>query len=511
MAPPTYKAPFSGAAFNIQMAVTAVHMISMAALVPGMWTYLKALGASVNYIGWGMAAFPFGAWASSWYLRDAPLGPISMITRPRLDENDKPGTKPTNGTVKRKPPKGKPWSRSMFALLLLCGIVGNCIYALGQTPEVVLGGRVIAGVGAAAIVLTHKYVEFSTGGDEVMLRSRMVLLGTIQAVGAVLGVTLAVLVATLPSIELADHEFSHQPLVALIVALFYTILLPMVWATYDQVAPRNDVINHIDQAKGEIDAPPSNYLGGQRLGLIVPAIVYDRGQAQPSGMPDVFSTAVVLVEYFMMNNMIIGVEVAHGPLCDDLYGWGSLDTSVTYTSFVVAGVIGIMLSLSLSDEVPCNRRLFGSFVVMFVTYGLMLQPHTPKEQYIAFLVLLGASFTVADLAITEIHVDKIGKEDDDRMTASIKHMVLGWLNSTACFTRVFSAIITGYIYSYYSEMALDRRPYAVYGCGFGVALLMVMMTIIFYKRFQLRILENQVVPPDKMPLQPQVINCVDDA
>ena len=45
------------------------------------------------------------------------------------------------------------------------------------------------------------------------------------------------------------------------------------------------------------------------------------------------------------------LQVAHGPLCTELFGWDALDISITYLSFVVAGVIGIMLSLCLSDEV----------------------------------------------------------------------------------------------------------------------------------------------------------------
>ena len=101
----------------------------------------------------------------------------------------------------------------------------------------------------------------------------------------------------------------------------------------------------------------------------------------------------------------------------------------------------------------------------------------------------------------------LSQEDDPRITASNKQMVMGWLNSTATFTRILGSIVTGYIYSYWSESNhASRRPYAVYGCGFGVVLLLVMMTIIFYKRFQFRSLENMVQPPDQH-LKPQVINC----
>lgn len=481
-------------------------MISMSALIPGMWNYLRAMGASVNYIGWGMAAFPFGAWAASRYLRDAPLGPIKMISRPESDSDN------TKGRVKRVV-KGKPWTRSTFALLMIAAIAGNIIYAVGPSPEVILLGRMLAGVGSSAALLTHKYIEFSTGGDEVMVRSRMVMLGTTQAAGAVAGVAIAVVVGMLPSVHIdaVNHEFSSQPIAAIFVAFLYLILLPGVWSTYDSIMPKKDAIDFVDQHKGEIDAPPSNYMAAQRFGVLVPAVVYDRGQARPTSLPDVFSTAVVLVVYFFTNNLMVGIEVAHGPICADLFQWQSADIAITYLAFLVAGIIGLMLSLSLSDEVPCNRRLFGALVLMFVSYGLMLQPHTPKEQYIAFLVVVGACYYVTDIAMTEIHVDKIGEEDDPRMTASHKHMVMGWLNSTASFTRIVGAIVTGYIYNYYTEPNhLTRRPYAVYGCAFGVCLLLVMMTIIFYKRFQFRSLENQIVPPDKMPLQPQVINCIDD-
>lgn len=469
--------------------------------MPGMWTYLKSMGATVNYIGWGFAAFPFGTWLASRYLRDSPLGQIKFITKVPDGDTEK------LGKVKRT--KTKPYGRSAYGLLMVIAITGNIVYAMGPSPEIALIGRVLAGIGASAIVLTQRYIEFSTGGDEVVVRSRMVMFGAVQAGGAVAGVVLAVIVGAIPPFAIVNHELSSQPVGALVVAALYLLLLPGVYVTYDAISPKKDVIDYVDQVKGEIDAPPTNYMPAQRLGVLIPAIVYDRGQARPSSLPDVFSTAVVLVQYFMLNNIVIGIEVAHGPLCDDLYGWGALDTSITYLAFMAAMLIGIMLSLSLSDEVPCNRRVFGSFVMMFVTFGLMLQPATPKEQYIGFLVLIAACYSITDLALTEIHVDKIGEEDDSRMTASNKQMVMSWLNSTASFTRMVSAIITGYIYSYWSESNhLSRRPYAVYGCGFGVTLLLVMMTVIFYKRFTLRQLENQVVPPSKM-LEPQVINCLE--
>merc|ERR1711998_615049 len=124
---------------------------------------------------------------------------------------------------------------------------------------------------------------------------------------------------------------------------------------------------------------------------------------------------------------------AHGPISVDTFQWSAMDISITYLSFLVAALIGVLLSLSLSDEVPCNRRLFGALVLMFVTYGLMLQASTPKEQYIAFLVIISACFAISDLAVTEIHIDKIGEDEDPRSTASQKHMIMSWLNTTASF------------------------------------------------------------------------------
>lgn len=149
--------------------------------------------------------------------------------------------------------------------------------------------------------------------------------------------------------------------------------------------------------------------------------------------------------------------------------------------------------------------------MIFVTYGVMLQPSTPKEQYIGFLVLVGCCYYICDLALVEIYIDKIGEEENARMTAASKLMFMNWINQTANFTRILGAIVAGYVYSYFSEPNhIARRPYAVYGCGFGVAVLLVMMCMIFYKRFQMRSTENQILAADKLPLQPQQINCLDD-
>merc|ERR1719231_1903527 len=109
----------------------------------------------------------------------------------------------------------------------MIAIVGNMVYAFGPSPEVVLVGRMLAGVGAGAMVLTHKYVEYSTGGDEMMVRPRMVMLGAAQAAGSVMGLILAIGVAALPPVTLVNHEITSQPLAALIVAALYVIMLPL--------------------------------------------------------------------------------------------------------------------------------------------------------------------------------------------------------------------------------------------------------------------------------------------
>jgi len=424
----------------------------------------------------------------------------------------------TNEVIRKTDDQGRgkmgkhsdPFTKNMYCFLILVGITGNVLYAVEKRPAMVILGRVLAGIGAGGAILTHKFVEYSTGGDEVMVRSRFVMLGAVQCVGAVLGVVLAVACAALKDVDvLGLKSASQQPLAAMAIAALYLILLPGIYSTYDSLLPPASVIALVDQTKGELDAPACNFLSAQRFGVLVPAVIQDRGQAQPSSLPDVFSTTVVIVVYFLMNNLLVGIEVAHGPFCVDLFKWGAFDISVTYLAFLVAGCVGLLLCVSLTDDVPCNRRLFGACVMMFVTYGLMLQPSTPKEQYIAFLVIIGCCYYIGDLSLTEIHVDKIGEDDDKRVTAATKLMIMGYLNTTATVTRILSAIITGYIYDYWSQKnEVSRRPYAVYGCGFGVALLLVTMCVIFYKRFQFRSLENQIITPDKMPLQPQVVNCI---
>merc|ERR1712100_214430 len=366
------RTPFSGTALHIQFAVTMVHMMSMTFVIPGMWTYLKSMGADVKLLGWGLAAFPLGAWLVQRVLATSPLGTIASIGLPSSD--GKPGQ------VHRDTPRTKAYTKTTYVALMVLAIVGNLEYARGGDIGWVIIGRLVAGMGSCGAVLTHKFVEYSTGGDEVAIRSRMVMIGGIQAIGAILGVILALSMASVPDFDLLGFKStSQQPVAALIVAALYAMLIPGVWMTYDSLVPPKAVIDHVESVKGELDAPPSNFVSSQRLGVLVPALVYDRGQAQPSGQPDVFSTTVILVIYFFMNNLIVGVEVAHGPLCTDLFKWGARDISITYLAFLLAGIIGLLLCLSLSDEVPCNRRLFGAMVMCFVTYGLMLQPSTPKE------------------------------------------------------------------------------------------------------------------------------------
>lgn len=360
------------------------------------------------------------------------------------------------------------------------------------------------------MVLSHKSIEFSTDADDVMVRSRMVMLGAMQAVGSILGIAIGLALCAVPSFSLLSHSISQQKLCGLVAAGLYVILLPGIWGYFKPID--KDVIDKVDERKGEMDVPPSNYMGFARFGVLVPAIVYDRGQARPTSLPDVFSTAVVHVLSFFLNNMMTGIEVIHGVFCHDEFLWGVTDTTITYLALILAGAVGVSLSLSLSDEVPCNRRLFGGLVLTFVTYGVMLQPATPKEQYIGFLVLTGCCYFICDLALTEIYIDKIGEEDDPRWTSTMKTLQMTWLQSTQSFARIIGPIVAGYIYSYYSAQSrIPHRSFAIYGCGFAVALLLIVMTIIFYKRFILRSQEQQVLSHDKIPLQPQQISCMDES
>jgi hypothetical protein len=485
----------------VEMALTFIHMMSMVIVIPGMWTYVKSVGGTYNWLGWCFAAYPFGAWLTTRQLRDKPLGPIEDIKKQEGDEK--------MGRTKRL--RGAATSRYVFVLLLLIGIGGNVLYAFATHPGVIIAARVLVGMCGGSMVISHKFIEYSTNCDDIMLRSRMVMFGAVQATGTMVGVIAAVGLSAIPSFAIAGHTFTSQALIGLVMALLYIIVLLGIWSTYKPI--EKDVWESVDANKGEMDAPPNNYMPAQqKFGVLVPAIVYDRGQSRPSSLPDVFSTAVLLVLYFMLTCLLVGIEVAHGPFCSDIFKWGPLDTSITYGAFLLAGMVGVALNLSVSDEVPCNRRMFGALVLTFVTYGVMLQPTTPKEQYIGFLVLVSCCFFICDLALTEIYIDKIGEEDSPRFTAAYKLMFMNWLNQTCTFTHILGAIVTGYIYDYYSESNhIARRPYAVYGCGFGVSLLLVVMCMIFYKRFQMRSLEQQMLQSDKLPLQPQQINCMEDA
>lgn len=492
------KVAFTGWGLFWLMAVAFVNMVSFTVAVPGLWVYLKELGAEVNYLGWCFAAQSLGAFLMARMLRDSPLGPIEEIKRVQGEANKFKVVRAATYKFSTK---------TFTAFLIFCGIGGNMLYAFSSSPAMVFVARFLVGMGSASTVICHRYIEFSCGVEDIVLHSRMVMLGAAQACGAIVGVLLAIGLAAIPNFTINGHS-SSQPLCGLAVAALYIVCLPGI--LYSYTAPFASAISDVDEIKGEMDCPPNNNVGAFRFGVLIPAIVYDRGQAKPTSLPDVFSTAVLLVLYFMLNNLMVGIEVAHGPLCVDHFEWGALDIAITYAAFMCAGLVGVSLNLSLSDDVPCNRRLFGAIVMIFVTYGVMLQPTVPKEQYIGFLVIVGCCFYICDLAATEVYIDKVGVEDNDRMTAAYKLMFMNFMNTTATFCRVLGAIVTGYVYEYYHNHKNGRLPYAVYGTGFGVSILLVFMCMIFYKRFQMRSLEQQMLQSDKGPLLPQQINCMDD-
>lgn len=495
------KTPFNGPEIFWPMAAAAIHMMSMTIVIPGLYTYLISLGGDVTQLGWAFAAYPIGAALSYRYLKDSPLGPIQDIKKFPTSDDKKSATLRS---------RCKPTTRLTYCFLIIVAIGGNCLYALAPNPVAVVGARILVGIGGGAMVLSHKTVEFSTDADDVMVRSRMVMLGACQSFGSIAGIALGLALCAVPSFTLLNHSISQPKLCALAMAGLYFLLLPGIWMNFKPIDKL--VYDKVDERKGEMDVPPSNYMGFARFGVLVPAIVYDRGQARPTSLPDVFSTAVVLVLSFFLNNMMTGIEVIHGVFCHDEFSWGVMDTTVTYFALILAGAVGVSLTLSLSDEVPCNRRLFGGLVLTFVTYGVMMQPATPKEQYIGFLVLTGCCYFICDLALTEIYIDKIGEEDDCRLTSTYKGLLMNWLNSTQSFARIIGSIVAGYIYSYYSAQSrIPHRSFALYGCGFAVALLLIVMTIIFYKRFILRSQEQQIMQPDKIPLQPQQISCMDES
>jgi len=208
--------------------------------------------------------------------------------------------------------------------------------------------------------------------------------------------------------------------------------------------------------------------------------------------------------------MITGVEVLHGPFSVDTYHWASYDIGATWIAFLCVGALSAFLVLSCANNVPCNRRMFGAVVLMFVTYGFMLQRKTPRAEYAAFLTLFAVSYSVLDLAATEVYMDKIGTADSRGLTAIKKMEVMTWLNDVASFSRVLGAIVAGYIWQFYTQHDIDRRPYAGYAPPFGISIVLMGMCVIFYKRFQLKSQEATLHAEKEAMLQPQQITCMEE-
>jgi len=468
------------------------HMASVSIVTPGLWLYVESLGHDYRYLGYAFAAPIIGG-----YLCGNALKPSSLENR-------------TESKVTSPVPAAR--LKIVLGCFLCLGIAGHLLYGFWHDYVGLVLGRFLVGCCTGTMVLCQQIVENQgfrddETTDDVLLRARMVFLGCVQALGTIFGLACGTALHEAPHLHVQDEK-DNQHLACGIVggALYILCFLAMLCSL-----PSNE----FRTTKKECDCPPRNATVAARFGIFVPAIVYEHGQVhQTAALPDVFSTTVLLVFYFFVNNMLTGIEVLHGPFCQDNYGWSVVEIGTSWLAFSVFAMVACIVAVCLFRQVPCNRRLFGAVTLMFVTYGLQLQPHTPSVHYIGFLGLFACAFHIIDLAATEIYMDKIGEGEPKSLTALNKMKVMTWFGNVAALTRVLGAIVAGYIYNYYSSDAhKDRRPYALYAPPFAICVVLMGMCVIFYKRFQLRSQsepQHTVLASEKESmLQPQQINCID--
>jgi len=472
------------------MFIAFCHMASISMVVPALWVYIHSLGHASGYVGWAFAAPIIGGYICGGLLTPSFVKRHTGNDTRKMDQLIVSSVAPNRVKV-------------VMGCFLLLGISGHLIYAFNHHYYAILVGRFLVGCACGTMVLCQQIVEGQTApGEDVVLRSRMVLLGMVQAMGTVFGLVLATTFYELPDLS-DEHDDQHQ-IVGIVGAGLYGICLLLTLFALST--------DDFEKEKTEVDVPYRNSCIGSRLGMLPQAVVYDHGQAKAAAIPDVFTTTVLLVLYFFVNNMIAGVEVLHGLFSVDTYDWTTRSIGITWTALILTALLTISIMVALAANVPCNRRMFGAVVLLFVTYGLMLQRRTPKGEYCAFLVLFSISFHIIELAATETYMDKIGTSDTAALTAIDKMRVMSWLTKMGAFTRVLGAVVAGYIYQYYSTDGRDhRRQYALYAPPFGICIVLMGMCVIFYKRFQLKAQEANIAGAEKEAmLQPQQISCMDD-
>eukprot|EP00656_Telonema_subtile_P013624 TRINITY_DN1691_c0_g1_i2.p1 TRINITY_DN1691_c0_g1~~TRINITY_DN1691_c0_g1_i2.p1 ORF type:complete len:494 (-),score=76.73 TRINITY_DN1691_c0_g1_i2:123-1604(-) len=430
------------------------HMTSISIVTPGLWLYVNSMEFQTNRLGWAFAAPIIGGYLTGNLLKpgaqDVTLSKIvSPVPSTRLS--------------------------AVLVLMLCVGIGGHLMYAFWHEYYGLLCGRFLVGCCTGTMVLAQQIVENEAfrddaTADSMVLRSRMVFFGFVQSLGTIFGLVLGSSFHELPGFDIHDEQVDQHVICGVVGAGLYAVCLVVVFVG---VSPGD-----FRSSKKECDCPPRNASVASRFGIFVPAVVYEHGQVDASSLPDVFSTTVLLVFYFFVNNMLTGLEVLHGPFCVDSYGWNSSEIGSTWIAFTVVALIACMVAISCTRHIPCNRRMFGAVVLMFVSYGLQLQPHTPRAQYIGFLCIFACAFHVIDLAVTEIYIDKIGEGEPQSSTLLNKMEVMTWFSNSATLTRILGAIVAGYIYDYYSSTEhVSRRPYAIYAPPFAMCMVLMLSLI----------------------------------
>eukprot|EP00298_Acanthocystis_sp_HF-20_P028750 c7578_g1_i1.p1 GENE.c7578_g1_i1~~c7578_g1_i1.p1 ORF type:complete len:477 (+),score=196.71 c7578_g1_i1:1-1431(+) len=271
-----------------------------AILMPTVWQYVKSVGGSQFYLGLVLAAFSvsrtiffyvFGRW-----------------------------------TDKRN-------MKEPFVCSFIIGFIGNVMYGIAgrfDSKELILGGRIVAGLGAANSTLVQHFIAKNYRSEE---RTKYLSIFQATAMMSVLAgpaINIALVALDDQNLELDGFVFDSETAAGYLMAFLNLVLFFLYLIFFE------DSAEDLEQKEFQIQSSsrPELYGWGESLKIVL----IDRAGWFP------------MLVNFVTAFGITSLETLVTPLTSDQYGWGTEENSYLFCGLCGVGVLAVISTVILDKR-----------------------------------------------------------------------------------------------------------------------------------------------------------------
>jgi len=362
-------------------------------VLPTLAPYVDMIGGDAVILGYAVAAFSIGRFAST-------IGLGYLSTRVSY---------------------GKVLGWSVF----FC-IVGNIMYSFGTIggKYVLLTSRFISGFGAGTLSVVRAYVAHVTSHDE--RTSYMSILGAVQFLGFAITPGVGSLFSYLPTFSIIGIPFDKYTYPGWFLAIMNFLILVVLILEFKNPPP-NDVVEITVSINGPVEPQPQETKKSMKVVKIF----------------------VVFLVLNLLVRLVLGIiETLGTPMYISV--WNEGVSRATQAGFVFAamgaiGVVVLFLISYLSAFVSDFKVLVVGLIFLTIGSGLLIGNHIGLTRF-----LLGAGliwcigFPLAQTIIVSMFSKSLGKAPQGTW--------MGWIGAMGSLGRILGPIGAGYLYYHKGQM-----------------------------------------------------------